>query len=638
MRRTTLIFLALAVLACLPAGASARDYSGRLDIEHADNFKRGRSVTRYWLERRGRRIPLRPSSAPRIRAGERVIVRGRFAGRTLRGKVRPARRGVRAATVLPGPRKVAVILFNFTDDTSEPFTPAAARDAVFTGAESSNAFYKEQTYNQVELVGRDQTDGDVYGWVHITASRASCDYAGWASLANAAVGTSLVGYDHYVYVFPHQSSCGWAGLGYMPGDTSWSNGDLSVRVIAHELGHNMGLHHASSYKCTDAGGPPAAIGPNCTQDEYGDPFDYMGIGYPDVRRGSAWHLRQLGTIPSTNMRTISASGSYTVTSTVAQTASKQLLRVARPGHSGEYYYLDLRTPGGVFDDFAPSDFGVNGVGIRIAPDPSSVETSRLIDTTPTASSSFGDAPLAVGQTFTDAGLSITTSSISGTTATVQVTMPTGDTTPPVAPASVVTSPDSGGVSLSWSPATDNVGVTQYRVSRNGSQIATTTATSYRDSGVAPGFYTYRVSAYDAAGNSATSAPAYATVPELADPDAGAGADAVGGTDADTDLDGPIVAPDVTAPVLALTTPVRGARVRGTLRVRAVATDESGVARMVLALDGKRVKTASGSRLNASISLKRVRPGRHTLKVQAVDLSGNTATRTVPVKVLAARRR
>jgi chitodextrinase len=55
--------------------------------------------------------------------------------------------------------------------------------------------------------------------------------------------------------------------------------------------------------------------------------------------------------------------------------------------------------------------------------------------------------------------------------------------------------------VSWSSSTDNVGVTGYRVFRNGTAVATPTATSYADSGLAPGTtYTYRVSARDAAGN------------------------------------------------------------------------------------------------------------------------------------------
>ncbi|WP_158294835.1 PKD domain-containing protein, partial [endosymbiont of Ridgeia piscesae] len=57
------------------------------------------------------------------------------------------------------------------------------------------------------------------------------------------------------------------------------------------------------------------------------------------------------------------------------------------------------------------------------------------------------------------------------------------------------------IDLSWQAASDNVAVTGYRIFRDGSEIATTTATSFQDSGLgASTSYSYAVSAYDAAGN------------------------------------------------------------------------------------------------------------------------------------------
>ncbi len=57
------------------------------------------------------------------------------------------------------------------------------------------------------------------------------------------------------------------------------------------------------------------------------------------------------------------------------------------------------------------------------------------------------------------------------------------------------------VDLSWSVSTDNVGVSGYKVYRNGVQIGTSPTTSYSDSGLsAATTYQYTVSAFDAAGN------------------------------------------------------------------------------------------------------------------------------------------
>ncbi len=58
-----------------------------------------------------------------------------------------------------------------------------------------------------------------------------------------------------------------------------------------------------------------------------------------------------------------------------------------------------------------------------------------------------------------------------------------------------------GLIVSWAASTDNVGVTSYRVFRNGSQVGTTANTSYTDTGLTPGTsYSYTVAAIDAAGN------------------------------------------------------------------------------------------------------------------------------------------
>jgi chitodextrinase len=77
-----------------------------------------------------------------------------------------------------------------------------------------------------------------------------------------------------------------------------------------------------------------------------------------------------------------------------------------------------------------------------------------------------------------------------------------DTTPPSVPASLVKGVVTAtSVSLSWTASTDNVGVTGYRVFRNGVQIGTTASTSFTDTGVsASTTYSYTVVAYDDAGN------------------------------------------------------------------------------------------------------------------------------------------
>jgi alpha-amylase len=85
----------------------------------------------------------------------------------------------------------------------------------------------------------------------------------------------------------------------------------------------------------------------------------------------------------------------------------------------------------------------------------------------------------------------------------------GDVTPPSVPIGLAKSNvTSNAATVSWTASTDNVGVSLYKVLRNGAQVTTTASTSYTNTGLSPSTtYSYTVQAYDAAGNgSNASAP------------------------------------------------------------------------------------------------------------------------------------
>jgi fibronectin type 3 domain-containing protein len=96
-----------------------------------------------------------------------------------------------------------------------------------------------------------------------------------------------------------------------------------------------------------------------------------------------------------------------------------------------------------------------------------------------------------GKTFTDSG----SSNCHGSTSP-------SDTTKPTPPGNLTATGGPGQAALSWQASTDNVGVTGYRVYRDGTQIASVggTTLSYTDTGLAGGTYGYTVRAMDAAGN------------------------------------------------------------------------------------------------------------------------------------------
>jgi len=77
-----------------------------------------------------------------------------------------------------------------------------------------------------------------------------------------------------------------------------------------------------------------------------------------------------------------------------------------------------------------------------------------------------------------------------------------DTTAPSVPTNLTATPVYySKINLTWTASTDNVGVSGYKIYRNGVKITATGANSYLDTGLtASTSYSYTVAAYDAAGN------------------------------------------------------------------------------------------------------------------------------------------
>jgi hypothetical protein len=93
-----------------------------------------------------------------------------------------------------------------------------------------------------------------------------------------------------------------------------------------------------------------------------------------------------------------------------------------------------------------------------------------------------------------------------------------DTQAPTAPGSPQATPGNAQVGLSWSASSDDTGVTGYRVYRNGTQVASPTATSYTDTGLTNGTsYAYTVKAIDGAGNLSASSASVSATPQAPAP-------------------------------------------------------------------------------------------------------------------------
>ncbi|GAB5558943.1 MAG: hypothetical protein SynsKO_05900 [Synoicihabitans sp.] len=126
----------------------------------------------------------------------------------------------------------------------------------------------------------------------------------------AAQNHTLSDFDSICVVFPRVENPDWAGLGSIGGGNMWINGfqNFNLRVVSHELGHNLGLRHANLWKVTD-GNPYSPVGES---EEYGDVFDTMGDQGGEGRHFSPYAKHRLGWLDESRVRTVSDSGQFRI--------------------------------------------------------------------------------------------------------------------------------------------------------------------------------------------------------------------------------------------------------------------------------------------------------------------------------------
>ena len=183
----------------------------------------------------------------------------------------------------------------------------------------------------------------------------------------------------------------------------------------------------------------------------------------------------------------------------------------------------------------------------------------------------------------------------------------GDNVPPSTPQnlSFVLNPDDT-VDLSWDASTDNIGVTEYLVFRNGVVIANVDGaeTTFLVTGLAAGSHWFQVRAVDAAGNESFKTPPVRV-----------------------DVDGPDAQPPSTpGNPQAVVNPDDTITFSWVASVDDTGVDGYTVMRNLVEVAGSPVDGAT-----TTIDLD-LGPGGHYLQVQAFDAAGNTSFRTAPVFV------
>ncbi len=612
------------------------EVSGSLEISIAENLDTGYHEMFYKLKQRGSgkeyNLYFTKGQPNQFSTGDYVSVKGVVLENNLvlQDATQVSQQTVSAQLVSgpTGDQRTIAILVNFTDDTSQPATSAQVAAAIFTANNSTNAYYQDSSYNKTGF------SGDVTSqWFTLPYSKASlCGSVGTiassADAAATAAGYVLSNYNHKVYVSPN-ASCSWAGTSTVGGNPSqtWVNGyTTDSRLYNHELGHAIGMMHASKIVC---GSKSIDVYSNCqygpssvTDIEYGDRHDTMG--YWNSNQTNTAHKIQETWLPSANIQTLNASsGVYTIYPLETLSGNIMALKFLKPD-TQENYYLEYRQPVG-FDSTLPLSY-VSGVVIHIWKTGS--YQTNLVDTTP-GDGNIDNAALSDGHSFEDLinGITITQLSHSATSATVQISYGPAVCVKgkPSAAVSPISQTGTAGQSLSY----------VLTVTNNDSLSCTNTTFSTSASNLPAGFTFSGGSASIAPGATAninlsvTSPVGFADSSNVFSAVVSDASDASHGNFTSASY---IVFTDLLAPTVSITSPVDGSVLgkSASVTIGVTSSDNVAVKKVEIYIDGQIKVTDILLPYSYKWNTKNVAKGQHSIMAKAYDAAGNSSSASIIV--------
>src|SRR3989344_7397381 len=326
-----------------------------------------------------------------------------------------------------GPQRTLMVIVDADYDPAE-ITTQALDTAIFGITSSAATYYKETSRNKMSLTG--EVTKTTVNFSNVANKCYIYDLVSQTDSVLSQSGFILDDYRIIQYYLPKPPGCGWGFSGVALSDkrsvVAW-NEYINKGISIHEIGHNFGLLHASTYNC---GSKAFGTESECQVIEYGDNYDIMGLSSDNAPVFNGPHKLALSWIDENEYSFVKNDQELEIFAHEITDPGLKVVRIWR-NVDDNYMYLSFRKKVGI--DTVLPDTITRGVNVHLAQAISDSRKTLFIDVNPGEPGtlkSWYDASMYDGQILIDelSGIKITQVSHTVDKAIVQIDVP--DNYPP----------------------------------------------------------------------------------------------------------------------------------------------------------------------------------------------------------------